>query len=87
MPLAHPAVRILYFAAIAEVRGVRSESIEVPDGVRTVGELGAYLETMHPELRGRLAAIRFAINESFVEARDPVRDGDVVALVPPVSGG
>jgi molybdopterin converting factor small subunit len=38
-------------------------------------------------LRGRLQAVRVAVNEEFVERSCELRSGDVVALIPPVSGG
>lgn len=80
-------VRLLYFAGVRDVVGRREEDLKLPDAVGTVGRLAAHLVEVHPELRGRLEAVRFAVNESFARDGDELADGDVVALIPPVAGG
>lgn len=84
-------VRVLYFAAVRDLAGRAEETIEVPEGVRTIGDLARALEAHLPALAGRLsgaaAHVRIARNESFAGPADPVEDGDVVALIPPVAGG
>lgn len=80
-------VRVLYFAAVRDLVGVHEEALELPSEVTRVSELVSHLERVHPELRGRLAGVRVAVNESFVSEGDPVRPGDAVALIPPVAGG
>ena len=80
-------VTILYFAAVREIAGTGETILEVPDGVATVGGLAAYLERTVAGLEGRLAAVRWARNEEFVELDAPLEDGDVVAAIPPVAGG
>jgi molybdopterin converting factor subunit 1 len=80
-------VTVLYFAAIREIVGQSEMSVAVPDGVTTVGELAAYLEATVAGLGGKLGALRWAKNEEFVELDAPLREGDVVAVIPPVAGG
>ncbi len=82
-----PTVTVLYFAALRELAGVREERFELPEGVGTVQALSALVQSKHPTLRGRLAGIRFAVNEVFSGTDTALSDGDVIALVPPVSGG
>ena len=82
-----PNLNLLYFAGLCDLRGCREESLSVPDSVSTVAALAEHLETTYPELGGRLEQVRFAVNEAFADASESVRDGDVVALIPPVSGG
>ncbi|MGF1468525.1 MAG: molybdopterin converting factor subunit 1 [Sandaracinaceae bacterium] len=79
-------VTVLYFAAVRELRGLDEEPVELPDGA-TVAALAAELEERHGALRGRLGAVRFAVNEEFAEAGRRLSDGDVVAVIPPVAGG
>jgi len=83
--VAEMKIRILYFAAVAELVGRREEEREV--AAATVGDLAAELEGAHESLRGRLAKVRFAVNESFAHPSDALSEGDVVAVIPPVAGG
>ena len=87
MPAAPNAVSVLYFAALRDLTGVGEEQLELPAGPCDVSAILAELERKHAGLRGRLASVRVAVNEEFTELGRSVRAGDVVALIPPVSGG
>ena len=78
-------VQVLYFAAVADLVGRREEQASVE--ASTIEELAAELERRHEALRGRLANVRFAVNEAFVRGPDAFCDGDVIAIIPPVAGG
>jgi molybdopterin converting factor subunit 1 len=80
-------VVILYFAALRELLGITEEKLAVAPGTLTVEALAEQLAERHPKLRPHLGSVRFAVNEAFVKATALVRDGDTVALIPPVSGG
>jgi molybdopterin synthase sulfur carrier subunit len=80
-------VTLLYFAAIRDAVGLAEEELELPDAVATVSELSTFLEGVRPALAGRLSSIRFAVNEVFASGETGLAPGDVVALIPPVSGG
>lgn len=41
----------------------------------------------YPSLRAAMPSMRLALNQSFAKGDAPVRDGDEIALIPPVSGG
>lgn len=85
---ANPAtVTVLYFAALRDLAGQSEEQVSLPASPQPVAELLAALEARHGGLRGRLQAVRVAVNEEFVEKSSELRGGDVVALIPPVSGG
>lgn len=89
-PGAEPAsveVRLLYFAALRDVAGRNEEVRLLPAEVRSISALGPWLEREIPALAGRLGSVRFAINEAFADAGSTIADGDVIALIPPVSGG
>ena len=73
------AVRL--FAALREQAGARALTIELPDGARAVDvwpELG---------LGERPRGLLLAVNKEYAEPDVRLRDGDEVALIPPVSGG
>jgi molybdopterin converting factor subunit 1 len=79
-------VQLLYFAAIRELVGMSEERVELPDDVAQLSQLVSWLERERG-LAGKLASVRFAINESFAGPDAPIGSGDVVAVIPPVAGG
>jgi molybdopterin converting factor subunit 1 len=81
-------VEVLYFAALRDLAGTSSEMVSlIPSGDPSVAGLLVALEARHSALRGRLGSVRVAVNEEFVEPSTLLRGGEVVALIPPVSGG
>jgi molybdopterin converting factor subunit 1 len=80
-------VRVLFFAAIRDIAGLEEELLDLPEPVRSVGDLAPFLAARYPALEARLGGIRFAQNEAFAEAGDTLADGDVIAVIPPVAGG
>lgn len=87
-PSATVAVSVLYFAALRDLAGVAEESITLPSADRVdVEVLLATLEREHEALRGRLGSVRVAVNEEFAPLSTTLVGGEVVALIPPVSGG
>lgn len=80
-------VTVLYFAAVRDLVGASEESLELPPHVTTIDGLAAHLAALHAALDGRLGYVRFARNEEFALAGDPIADGDTIALIPPVAGG
>lgn len=80
-------IQVLYFAAVRDLVGVAEEALALPPGVGTIGALSTHLAAVHPTLEGRLEAVRFARNEEFARSDEPLADGDVIALIPPVAGG
>jgi molybdopterin converting factor subunit 1 len=80
-------IKLLFFAAIQDLAGQREAELVLDGDSVGVEELPAHLERQFPEFSGRLASVRIAVNESFANPGERVADGDVVALIPPVSGG
>ena len=78
---------MLYFAALRDLAQLSEERVELeatPLGVTRLLEL---LTLRHPGLAGRLHSVRVAVNEEFVALDCELSGGEVVALIPPVSGG
>ena len=90
-PAASLRVTVLYFAALRDLAGVGEEQVELPTpgtaAELSVGALLLALSERHAALQGRLASVRVAVNEEFTEPTTLLRGGEVVALIPPVSGG
>lgn len=78
-------VEVLFFAGAREAAGTPSVRLEVEPGA-TVAALAALLQARYPNLAG-VGAVRFAVGERFADGPTALADGDVVALIPPVSGG
>ena len=78
---------MLYFAALREQLGLHEERLELPAAVGCVRDLATFLGQRHPALVPHLVSVRFALNETFVDPAELLGDGDVVALMPPVTGG
>jgi molybdopterin synthase sulfur carrier subunit len=80
-------VRILYFAGLRDALGMAEETLELPPAVSTVGALTEHLARRHRAYAERRAHVRIARNEAFAGDDEPIAEGDVVALIPPVAGG
>ena len=79
-------VRVLYFAGLADAVGEREEAVEL-DEAGCVSDLLAHLTARHPNTAPYHLVMMVAVNEVYVERDHTLSDGDVVALIPPVSGG
>jgi sulfur-carrier protein len=80
-------VSVLYFAGLRDSVGLSEETLELPERVRTVGELCDHLALRHPGYADHRPAVRVARNEAFAADAERLDDGDVIALIPPVAGG
>jgi molybdopterin converting factor subunit 1 len=80
-------VTVLYFAALRDLVGRSEERLALPEEVTTVRRFLEHLARHEPVLAARLPFVRIARNEVFASADEPITDGDVLALIPPVAGG
>ena len=85
----HACVRVtlLYFAAVRDLVGLDREDVVIDPDTETVGALRRWLESNRVLLEGRLGAVRFAVDERFAKDDEPLHEGAVIALIPPVAGG
>jgi molybdopterin converting factor small subunit len=79
-------VRIRLGSGIARLAQSPLLTLELPDGA-TIEELYESLGASHPELAPALRSALAVVGGSQVERRRPLRHGDEVALLLPVSGG
>lgn len=82
-------IRILYFASLRDAVGRSDESLLLPAGVGTVGELQGFLAD-RGEAWAALAAgknVRAARNQRMAQADESIVPGDEIAFFPPVTGG
>jgi len=86
-PVPPPVVSVLYFAALRDLAGTGEEHVGLPALPTSVEALLRTLEARHSGLSGRLTSVRVAVDEEFAELSRELHGGEVVALIPPVSGG
>jgi sulfur-carrier protein len=83
-------VTLVYLARLRDAFGAGSEHVQLPPGVATAADLRAWLAQRGGVWAAELApgrAVRIAINHDMAQPDTPVRAGDEVALLPPVTGG
>jgi molybdopterin converting factor subunit 1 len=91
--------KVLYFASAKEATGLSSETLPLPTitepaspdpAAISVQQLFAILEARHPKLKEKkiLSSVAVAVNLEYVDIEEgQIKDGDEVAIIPPVSGG
>ena len=79
-------INVLFFATLKERAGRESLALEMADDC-TVADLKARLAAELPALEPAMSSVLVSVNHEFAFAEDPLKNGDEVALFPPVSGG
>lgn len=82
-------VNVVYLARLREAFGRAGEALALEGGA-TVADLMAALRARGDPFAAELAkgrALRVAVNHDLAPASAVLRDGDEVALLPPVTGG
>ncbi len=75
-------VRVLFFGVLKDLLASDGQSLTLPEGA-TVRSLLDHLRTPDPVW----SALAVAVNQEYANSAVVLRDGDEVALLPPVSGG
>lgn len=81
---------VLYFARLRDALGVSSERVDLPADVSDVDGLVAWLRLRGGVWEDELApgrAFRVAVNQDMADAASGIKDGDEIAIFPPVTGG
>ena len=84
------SLTLVYLARLRDAFGASGERVVLPPGVATAGELRAWLAGRGGAFAAELAPgrmVRIAVNRDIAQPDTPVRPGDEVALLPPVTGG
>ena len=80
------SVKVLYFGQVCDASGRREELLSLPEKTRLRTMLDAIF-SRNSELGKMRKTLQVAINEEIAEGDPNLREGDVVALLPPVAGG
>jgi molybdopterin synthase catalytic subunit len=79
-------VRVLYFGTLKDKFLKEGETIELPEG-STIATLREHYQKAAPEHGSMWKILAVAVNQEYAQASHPLKDGDEIALLPPVSGG
>jgi molybdopterin synthase catalytic subunit len=79
-------VLVKLFGAVREAAGAKELSVSLPEGAR-VADLRDRLARDYPVLDKFGPGLAVSVNFDFAASDTPLRDGDEVAFLPPVSGG
>lgn len=71
---------------LLQLAGAESITLQLPDGADTQAALDQ-LAQLVPAMHARLAQTAVAIGDTLVSRNQLLSEGDVLALIPPVSGG
>ncbi|KAA5602319.1 molybdopterin converting factor subunit 1 [Blastochloris sulfoviridis] len=83
-------MRLVYFAWVRERIGVADETVELPAGIATVGDLVAWLKTRgegYDHAFENPAVVRAAIDRQHVKPDASLIGAREVAFFPPMTGG
>ena len=77
-------MQLLFFGSIQEALSMNNK--ELMTNAKNLGELKSYLEKEYPYLTRQ--PYTFAVNEVLIRNLDyPITSDDIIALLPPFSGG
>jgi molybdopterin synthase catalytic subunit len=79
-------IRVKLFAILRERAGVGEMLLDLPEGA-TVESAAAALVDRLPNVREHARRVAYAVNCEYVDSSARLKDGDELAVIPPVSGG
>ncbi len=79
-------ITMRFFASYREITGLAITTLDL-EKAADVARLKALLSQKYPALAAAFPHALIAVNEMYASDETPLKDGDTVALFPPVSGG
>ena len=79
-------IHVRLFASQRETLGRSSISADVPEGSTAASALSS-LAKEYPDLAAGSGSLAFAVNREHASPDTPLKEGDDLALLPPVAGG
>ncbi|WP_439129023.1 MoaD/ThiS family protein [Polaribacter sp.] len=78
-------IEVLFFGITTDLVGRNQVEITIEKSI-SVAEFKTLLSQKYPNLKN-IASYAIAVNESYAEDTSIIKKDDVVAIIPPVSGG
>ena len=79
-------ITVRFFAIARDQAGVSQSILHLEPGA-TVETAAKALAEQFPKLATLPPRVGYAVNQSYVDAKTVLREGDELAVIPPVSGG
>lgn len=80
-------VKVCLFAAAREQVGIDEMPLELKEDSCTTTAAARALEQLYPQLAKLLPRCAIAVNGEYVQSDTALKQGDEVAVLPPMSGG
>jgi molybdopterin converting factor subunit 1 len=78
-------IKILYFAEARKIAKKKEEYVNFPG--KTILDLKNFILDEYPKLKEIINESVFALNLEYANEMAGLKEGDVVAIIPPVEGG
>jgi MoaD family protein len=79
-------VRAEFYSRLKEIVGARALDISLPENA-TVNDVFEQLKESYPKLRDFERSMLFGVGVEFIDRNHPLKEGDTIAIMPPVQGG
>lgn len=79
-------IRIRLFSVVRDIAGVDHQNVVLSPSSNAEAALDKLVENF-PGLEPWKRSVRIAVNFEYVPSSHPLKEGDEVAIIPPVSGG
>ena len=78
-------LKVLFFGVATDLIGAKSMSFSISPNT-TVSEFKILIQEKYPQL-SQINSYAIAVNENYANDQMVLKNNDVVAIIPPVSGG
>ncbi len=79
-------IKVLYFSSIKDKLKKKEDILDITENT-TLEDVISLLKEKYPEIAESLDKSMFAVNEEYADKDKILKEGDTVAVIPPVSGG
>jgi molybdopterin converting factor subunit 1 len=79
-------IKVLFFARLREIIGREMVELDL-NPMLNVADVWDALRTEYPQVKDFEKSLLFSVNQEFADLHTRVKEGDEVAIFPPVSGG
>ncbi|MEP6923048.1 MAG: molybdopterin converting factor subunit 1, partial [Pyrinomonadaceae bacterium] len=81
------SVKVLFFGAAKDLAGTNEKMFGLPENISAAEAFTFILQSI-PTVREKFGkSLLFAVNQSYVTGEETIKEGDELAIFPPVSGG